>query len=121
MLGGIRDAGDDIKAVGIWEQGPAVAMEETEKLISELAAAATDTKGMIDTVGMRSLKDIGYRMAELQSRLHHDYSTKLEKLQAISDEAEACGQLYQQMEALLEQHENSVQFLQEDKKKSRKR
>lgn len=55
-------------------------------------------------------------MAELQFKLHHDYSTKLEKLQVISNEAEASGQLYQQMETLLEQHENSLQFLQEDKK-----
>ncbi|KAM6413704.1 tripartite motif containing 13-like [Rhynochetos jubatus] len=48
--------------------------------------------------------------------LHHDYSTKLEKLQAVSNEAKASGQLYQQMKTLLEQHENSVQFLQGDKK-----
>lgn len=55
-------------------------------------------------------------MAELQSKLHHDYSTKLEKLQVIANEVEASGEIYQQMETLQEQHENSVQFLQEDKK-----
>ncbi|XP_009330857.1 PREDICTED: tripartite motif-containing protein 54-like [Pygoscelis adeliae] len=92
------------------------ARKETEKLTNELTADATDTKVMIDTVGMGLLKGIWYRMAELQSKLHHDYSTKLEKLQVISNEAKASGQLYQQMETLLEQHENSVQFLQEDKK-----
>ncbi|XP_014813930.1 PREDICTED: uncharacterized protein LOC106897672 [Calidris pugnax] len=91
---------------------------ETEKLISELAASATDTKDVISTAGLALLKGIRYRMAELQSRLHHDYSTKLEKLQAISNKAKAFGRLYQQMEALLEQNENSVQFLQEDTKKN---
>ena len=69
----------------------------------------------MDTVGMGLLKGIQYRMAELQSKLHHNYSTKLEKLQEISNEAEASGQLSQQMETLLEQHESSVQFLQEDR------
>ncbi|KAM6344533.1 tripartite motif-containing protein 54-like [Alca torda] len=92
------------------------ARKETEKLINELAAGATDTKVMIDTVGMGLLKGVRYRMAELHSKLHHDYSTKLEKLQVISNEAEESGQLYQQMETLLEQHQNSLQFLQEDKK-----
>ncbi|GAB0194751.1 E3 ubiquitin-protein ligase Midline-1 [Grus japonensis] len=92
------------------------ARKEAEKLINELTAGATDTKVMIDTVGMGLLKGIWYRMAELQSKLHLEYSTKLEKLQVISDKAEASGQLYQQMETLLEQHENSVQFLQEDRK-----
>ncbi|XP_009888251.1 PREDICTED: tripartite motif-containing protein 54-like [Charadrius vociferus] len=91
------------------------ARKETEMLINELTAGATDTKVMIDTVGMGLLKGIRYRMAELQSKLHHDYSTKLEKLQVIANEAEVSGQLYQQMETLLEQHENSVQFLQEEK------
>lgn len=90
--------------------------QETEKLINELTAGARDTKVMIDTVGMGLLKGIRYRMAELQSKLHHDCSTKLEKLQVIANEAEDSGQLYQQMETLLEQHENSVQFLQEEKK-----
>lgn len=60
-------------------------------------------------------------MAELQSKLHHDYSTKLEKLQVITNEVEASGEIYQQMESLQEQHENSVQFLQEDKKIQGKR
>ncbi|KAM6126497.1 putative E3 ubiquitin-protein ligase MID2 [Phoenicopterus ruber ruber] len=92
------------------------ARKETGKLINELTAGATDTKVMIDTVGMGLLKGIWYRMAELQSRLHHEYATKLENLQVISNEAEASRQLYQQMETLLEQHENSVQFLQEDRK-----
>ncbi|XP_009578136.1 PREDICTED: probable E3 ubiquitin-protein ligase MID2, partial [Fulmarus glacialis] len=57
------------------------ARKETEKLINELTAGVTDTKVMIDTVGMGLLKGIWYRMAELQAKLHHDYSTKLEKLQ----------------------------------------
>ena len=55
----------------------------------------------MDTVGMGLLKGIQYRMAELQSKLHHNYSTKLEKLQEISNEAEASGQLSQQTETLL--------------------
>nr|XP_013803163.1 PREDICTED: E3 ubiquitin-protein ligase Midline-1-like [Apteryx mantelli mantelli] len=92
------------------------ARKGTEKLINELTAAATDTKIMIDTVGTSLLKGIRYRMAELQSKLHNDYSTKLEKMQVLSNETEAPGQLYQQMKTLLEQHLNSVQFLQEDKK-----
>nr|XP_013043209.2 E3 ubiquitin-protein ligase TRIM63-like isoform X3 [Anser cygnoides] len=89
---------------------------ESEKLINELTADATDTKVMIDTVGTGLLKGIMYRMAELHSKLRNDYSTKLETLQVISKEAEASGQLYNQMETLLEQHVNSVQFLQEHKK-----
>ncbi|XP_010288264.1 PREDICTED: tripartite motif-containing protein 54-like, partial [Phaethon lepturus] len=92
------------------------ARKETKKLTNELTASATDTKVMIDTVGMGLLKGVWYRMAELQSKLHHDYTAKLEELQVISNKAEASGQLYQQMETLLEQHENSVQFLQEDRK-----
>ncbi|KAM8799554.1 tripartite motif-containing protein 54-like [Eudromia elegans] len=90
--------------------------KETEKLIHELTADATDTKIMIDTVGSSLLKGIRYRMADLQSKLHNDYSTKLEKLQGIANETDAPGQLYLQMKNLLEQHLNSVQFLQEDKK-----
>ncbi|XP_040424497.1 tripartite motif containing 13-like isoform X3 [Cygnus olor] len=90
--------------------------KESEKLINELTADATDTKVMIDTVGTGLLKGILYRTAELHSKLHNDYSTKLETLQVISKEAEAPRQLYHQMETLLEQHVNSVQFLQEDKK-----
>ncbi|XP_040424495.1 E3 ubiquitin-protein ligase Midline-1-like isoform X1 [Cygnus olor] len=92
------------------------ARKESEKLINELTADATDTKVMIDTVGTGLLKGILYRTAELHSKLHNDYSTKLETLQVISKEAEAPRQLYHQMETLLEQHVNSVQFLQEDKK-----
>lgn len=76
---------------------------------------------MTDTVRIGLLKAIWYRMAELQSKLHHDYSTKLEKLQVIANEVEASGEIYQQMESLQEQHENSVQFLQEDKKIQGKR
>ncbi|XP_010150719.1 PREDICTED: tripartite motif-containing protein 54-like [Eurypyga helias] len=90
--------------------------KETEELINKLTADATDTKEMIDTVGSGLLKSIFFQMTELQSKLHHDYSTKLEKLQAVSNEAKASGQLYQQMKALLEQHENAVQFLQGDRK-----
>ncbi|XP_013043207.3 E3 ubiquitin-protein ligase TRIM63-like isoform X1 [Anser cygnoides] len=92
------------------------ARKESEKLINELTADATDTRVMIDTVGTGLLKGILYRMAELHSKLRNDYSTKLETLQVISKEAEASGQLYHQMETLLEQHVNSVQFLQEHKK-----
>ncbi|KAM9272164.1 tripartite motif-containing protein 54-like [Cariama cristata] len=92
------------------------AYSETEKLMNELTAGATDTKVMTDTAGTGLLTGVWYQIAELQSKLHHDCSTRLEKLQVISNDAEASGQLYQQMEALLEHHENSVHFLQEDKK-----
>ncbi|XP_075015541.1 uncharacterized protein LOC142086401 isoform X2 [Calonectris borealis] len=77
------------------------ARKETEKLINELTAGATDTKVMIDAVGTGLLKDICYRMAELQAKLHHDYSTKLEKLQMtvlISTSAKKyCNNLRSQM------------------------
>ncbi|CAM5155031.1 unnamed protein product [Natator depressus] len=90
--------------------------KETEKLISELLSSTTDTKVMIDTVGISLLKGIRCRIAELKTKLHKDYSTKLEKLHLLESETEAPRQLYQQMKTLLEQHSNSVQFLQEDKK-----
>ncbi|XP_075795796.1 tripartite motif containing 13 isoform X2 [Pelodiscus sinensis] len=93
---------------------------ETEKLISELLSSTTDTKMMIDTVGLSLLKGIRCRIAELKTKLHKDYLTKLEKLQLVESETEAPRQLYQQMKTLLEQHSNSVQFLQEDKKLRRK-
>ncbi|KAG6938047.1 tripartite motif-containing protein 54 [Chelydra serpentina] len=97
-------------------EGTGQSRKETEKLISELVSSTTDTKVMIDTVGISLLKGIRCRIAELKTKLHMDYSTKLEKLHLVESETEAPRQLYQQMKTLLEQHSNSVQFLQEDKK-----
>ncbi|KYO29843.1 hypothetical protein Y1Q_0023183 [Alligator mississippiensis] len=94
--------------------------KEAEKLINGLTSSTIDIQVMIDTVGTSLLNGISCRIAALKAKLQEDYYTKLEKLQPASSGTEPPMQLYQQMKAFLEQHSNSVQFLQEDKKFKKK-
>ncbi|XP_062826029.1 tripartite motif-containing protein 54-like [Anolis carolinensis] len=91
------------------------ARKEIEKAINDLTYTTADIKDMIESVGTSLLKGIQWRMAELKEKLSKDYSTKVEKLQLMANELHIPKQLYHQMKTLLEQHSNSVHFLQEDK------
>ncbi|KAM3845016.1 tripartite motif-containing protein 54-like [Vipera latastei] len=91
------------------------ARKEIEIKINELAYTNTGVKVMIEAVGNSLIKGIRCRMAELKGELCKDYSTKLEKLQLLANDLQVPTHLYHQMKTFLEQHSNSVRFLQEDK------
>ncbi|KAM6468137.1 tripartite motif-containing protein 54-like [Liasis olivaceus] len=91
------------------------ARKEIEIRINELAYTSADVKVMIEAVGSSLLKGIKWRMTELKGELCKDYSTKLEKLQLVANDLQVPTHLYHQMKTFLEQHSNSVHFLQEDK------
>ncbi|XP_062977676.1 tripartite motif-containing protein 54-like [Elgaria multicarinata webbii] len=91
------------------------ARKEIETKINELTYTIADVRVMIEAVGASLLKGIRWRMAELKAKLGKDYSTKVEKLQLAASELQVPRHLYHQMKTLLEQHSNSVHFLQEDK------
>ncbi|XP_063147880.1 tripartite motif-containing protein 54-like [Candoia aspera] len=91
------------------------ARKDIEMRINELVYTSADVKVMIEAVGTSLLKGIRWRMAELKGKLCNDYSTKLEKLQLVANDLQVSTHLYHQMKIFLEQHSNSVHFLQEDK------
>lgn len=70
---------------------------------------------MIEAVGASLVKGIQWRIAELKAKLCNDYSAKVGELQLVANELQVPKHLYHQMKTLLEQHSNSVHFLQEDK------
>ncbi|XP_028573289.1 tripartite motif-containing protein 54 [Podarcis muralis] len=91
------------------------AKKEIEMLINELTDTAAEVKVVIDATGAGLLKGIRQRMTELKAILGKEYSIKVENLQQLANELEVPRNLYQEMKTLLEQHSNSVHFLQEDK------
>lgn len=90
-------------------------LQEIEKTMNKLACTIEEVTVMIEAVGASLMKGIRWRMVELKAKLGKEYATKLEKLQQVANELQFPRQLYHQMKTLLEQHSNSVHFLQEDK------
>lgn len=82
--------------------------QEREKLFKKVAAGVADILVIIDVVGVSLLMGILHWTAEMLSKLHNDFSNKLEKVQEVPNKAEACEQTSHQMETLQEQHVHPV-------------